>query len=238
MNVLARFFFGATLLLSPAVSHATPIVVTGFGDSITCDGCNDGSYLQLLATAVGTPVTIEDQGFSALQTGAILSNLQTWLGGSNTADYLILFGGTVDAFQVGYNQTTTLTNIQQMVTAVVNAGIPLVLLAPPPVVGTCNNPGPPAPTCATIDASLASLAPAIGTIASSAGVPFIDLYQAFTDDPNTTNLFRPDGLHPKLATGDQLIANLVAAHVPEPSTAALMGMGLLGLLTFSRNANA
>jgi lysophospholipase L1-like esterase len=94
-------------------------------------------------------------------------------------------------------------------------------------------------TCSEIDTHLADLADALALLASSLSVPFVDLYDAFVNDPGyletpgtADSLFRGDGLHPKLATGDDLIAaeiaNMINA-IPEPSTALLVASGLVAL---------
>jgi hypothetical protein len=63
-----------------------------------------------------------------------------------------------------------------------------------------------------------------------------DLYDAFVNDPGyletpgtADSLFLMDGLHSKLATGDDLIAAEIANAIPEPSTALLVASGFVVL---------
>lgn len=238
-------------VLVPSVSSALP-VVAGFGDSITCDTCNDGSYMGLLADYLEPDPILDDNGVSADRTSGVLSRLTTWLGDGNTADVLILLTGTPDVYQVTggfgnqeYSEADTLLNVENMVDLVLGASIPLILVAPPPVLDPCGFPDAPL-TCSTIDSRLAGLATEYALIASNKSVPFLDLYSAFMADPDfgliadggahpgPDSLLRADGLHPQLATGDTLIASLLApmietALIPEPSTALLVGCGLLVL---------
>jgi hypothetical protein len=118
-----------------------------------------------------------------------------------------------------------------MLDAVFNAGMQAILVAPPPVWTPTPCGGPGVLTCEIIDASLAGLA-------TTAGVPFVDIYDAFTNDPNfgdapgtADSLFRTDGLHPR-DNGDDLIAFEIAGAInaiPEPSTGLFVSLGLVAL---------
>ena len=87
-----------------------------------------------------------------------------------------------------------------------------------------------------------SLATALTGLATTAGVPFVNLYDVFMNDadigeaPGTANsLYRFDGLHPR-DNGDDLIAFEIASAInaiPEPSTGLLVASGLL-LLAMQR----
>jgi lysophospholipase L1-like esterase len=236
-------------LALPSVAGALP-VVAGFGDSITCDGCNDGGYLGLLADYLEPDPILDDNGVSSDRTGSVLSRLQTWIDDGNTADVLVLLTGTPDTYQaVGgwmnrpYDPLETLGNIEDMIDLVLAESIPLILVAPPPVLDPCGNPS--VLTCGDIDGRLADLADDLALVATTEGVPFVDLYAAFQADPRfgliadggehpgPDSLFLDDGLHPRLATGDTLIASLLATEIaliiPEPSTAILLACGLLAL---------
>ncbi len=60
--------------------------------------------------------------------------------------------------------------------------IPLILLAPPPVLDPCAASGSPL-TCGIIDGRLADLADDLALVATDKGVLFLDLYAAFLADP-------------------------------------------------------
>jgi hypothetical protein len=148
-------------------------------------------------------------------------------------------------------EATTVGNIEAMIDMVLAESIPLILMAPTPVLDPCASPA--ILSCSTIDTRLADLADSLALLASSKGVAFLDLYAAFMADPRfgliadggqhpgSDSLYKNDGLHYRLETGDTLVASLVApliesALVPEPSTAVLLGLGLLGLVARSRRA--
>lgn len=258
--------FVACLLFAlalPSFAGALP-VVAGFGDSITCDtsSCGDGSYLGLLGVYLEPDPIIDDNGVSASRTGAVLARLTDWINGEGdwlsvgpqTADVVVLLTGTPDTYQhedywneQNYSPVETLGNIEGMIDLLIAQSIPLVLVAPPPVLDPCANPDP-LPTCSEIDTSLANLSSSLASLASTKTVPFVDLYQAFMDDDNwgidppDPNSLYVDGLHPRLETGDDLIASLVAfeiqAIIPEPSTAVLLASGLLALAHRQRRRSA
>jgi len=229
------------LLTFPSFASALP-VVAGFGNSITCWDCNDGSYLVLLEDW-GYIDSAEDAslGESADLASGVLSRLDDWLDLGNTADVLILLAGTPDTYlAVGgwknreYDPLETLGNIDTIIDLVLGESIPLILVAPPPVLDPCGT-SYDVPTCGDIDTSLANLAVDLALLAGTySDVQFLDLYAAFTADPRfgehpgTNSLYRDDGLHPRLETGDTLIASLLVPMLtPEPSTALLVASGLL-----------
>lgn len=232
------------VLLLPSLASASPIVAA-FGDSITSDA-GEGSYLRLLGDYLEPDPIIDDNGAPANLSGDVLYRVGAWLDAGNTADVLILLTGTPDTFQaVGgwrdrdYDRLETLGNVESIIELVLGAGIPLILLAPPPVIDPCGNPD--ALTCDQIDARLLHLSNNLGFLALDYGVPFVHLYAAFKGDPRfglplgPDSLYRSDGIHPRLETGDALIASLLApmiegaVHTPEPSTALMIGFGLLAL---------
>jgi lysophospholipase L1-like esterase len=240
----ARFLIPLLSILLPALANAAPLTLAAFGDSITCDSCSDGSYLRLFDNYLPEAPIIDDNGVSADVTGGVLSRLDTWLIGGNSADFVIILSGTPDTYQaVGgflnrpYSEAETVGNIEAMLDLLFTAGIPGILVAPPPVLDPCG--GPAVLTCSEIDTRLANLAGALAILAGSESVPFVDLYDAFVNDPgyletpgDPDSLFRSDGLHPQLYPGDDLvafeIANAILA-VPEPSTALLVASGLVVL---------
>jgi lysophospholipase L1-like esterase len=181
---------------------------------------------------------------SADRSGEVLSRLETWLLDGNSADVVILLAGTPDTYQaVGgwynrpYSEAETVGYIEDMLDLLSTAGIPAILVAPPPVLDPCGNPL--VLTCSEIDTSLADLSDALAALAGSQSVPFVDLYDAFVNDPgyletpgDPDSLFRADGLHPQLDPGDHLIAMEIASAImtiPEPSTALLVASGLVVL---------
>lgn len=249
----ARALFYALLILVffPPVSHAFTIV--GFGNSITCATCNDGSYLGLLNDHLDPDAVLIDEGQSADVSENLFLRLDLWLD-SNSADLVIILTGTPDAYKaVGgfqnqlYEEQFTIDNVDAMIDIVHAENTSVLLVAPPPVQSPCNDPIN--LTCATIDARLASLATAMGALAVEKGVSFVDLYDIFINDPRFSepftsedSLFRNDGLHPKYPTGDDLIASRIAQVllsdmvVPEPSTGLLLALGLAALTVDRKRA--
>jgi lysophospholipase L1-like esterase len=86
---------------------------------------------------------------------------------------------------------------------------------------------------------LAQIATAYASIATDNSVPFVNLYDAYLDDelweddPDKPDPLFFDGIHPRIDTGDDLNARLISEQIqgiiPEPSTALLLGSGLLVL---------
>jgi lysophospholipase L1-like esterase len=235
------------LLALPGVANSLPLTIAGFGDSITCTVCNDGSYLSLLDNYLAPAPIILDHGDSADPSSLVHSRLQTWLGDpNNTADVVVILTGTPDVYQaVGgflnrpYSQAETLGYVDSMLDLVLNAGMEPLLAAPPPVQDPCGVPD--VLTCGTIDGRLFDLSVEYALLASGLGVPFVDLYSIYSADPRFAidpsqpgSLFRTDGLHPKFDTGDDLIAmsiadGILAVPIPEPSTGLLLAFGLAAL---------
>ena len=240
-----RWLFLALLLVLPATAQAVPLTLAGFGDSITCDSCNDGSYFSHIGNYLAEAPIVDDNGISGQLSSTVGSRLDTWITNGNTADFVIILSGTPDAYQaVGgfqnqpYIEAETVGNISDMLDAIFNAGMQAILAAPPPIWTPTPCGGPAVLTCTTIDARLASLATELSSLATTAGVPFVNLYDAFMNDadigeaPGTANsLFRGDGLHPR-DNGDDLIAFEIASAInaiPEPSTGLLASLGLVVL---------
>jgi lysophospholipase L1-like esterase len=230
-------------IVLPALANAVPLSLAAFGDSITCDTCNDGSYLGLLENYLPEAPIIDENTVSGGTSGSVYGLVDSWITGGNTADVVIILTGTPDTYlAVGgygnrpYSEAETVANIDAMLDLVILAGLPAILVAPPPVLAPCGNPAVLA--CSEIDARLESLADALAILASSLSVPFVDLYGVFVNDPgyletpgDTDSLFLADGLHPKIDTGDDLTALVIASAItgnviPEPSTAPLLAFGL------------
>jgi lysophospholipase L1-like esterase len=126
---LARAFILISLLLFPVVASATSLTIAGFGDSITCTPCNDGSYLadsnlpgsaapvgvlapseindslledELRFLGILQPadvLTIDDNAVSANLSSQVSGRLDTWITGGGAADFVIVMSGTPDAYQ-------------------------------------------------------------------------------------------------------------------------------------------
>ena len=116
---MSRSILSLILVLSfPTFASALP-VLAGFGNSITCDSCNDGSYLGLLGGYLDPDPVIDDKGMPADLTGGVFSRLSDWIFGQGqwasqgpqTANVLILLAGTPDTYQAvggcGATGTTT-----------------------------------------------------------------------------------------------------------------------------------
>ncbi len=245
------------LLLLPATAGATAFTIAGFGDSLTCDTCNDGSYLRLLDDFLPFDPIIDDNGVGAQVTSTIFARLDTWINDGFTADLLILMGGIVDTYQpktgIGkYVEGTTLDNLGKMIDLVLGKGIQLLVMAPPPVTGSCANPLG-GLTCSDINDRLFDLAAGIHDLAPLASVPFVNLYDLFSADPRISEIpgtadsfYRADGLHLSLTNGDDLIASTLAPLIedlltgdqggaaspppipsPEPTSPVLYSLNLL-----------
>ena len=234
------------LLVLPGVANSLPLTIAGFGDSITCNSCNDGSYLSLLHNYLAPAPIIDDNGVSAARTFEVHARLVDWINASNWADIVVILAGTPDTYQaVGgwhnrpFTPSETVGFVRDMVILVQNAGMEALLVAPPPVLDPCGGPG--VLTCATIDASLAGLSAAYAVVATDEDVPFVDLYSIFMADPGFLltpgapgSPFRSDGLHPMYSTGDELIAmsiadGILAVPIPEPSSGLLLAFGIAAL---------
>jgi lysophospholipase L1-like esterase len=234
--MLSRVFFLLLLvsMVAPGVSHA--LSIGAFGDSITCAVCNDGSYIPLLDDYLDPNPVVYDGGISSDITDSVLSRLDLWLD-SNSPDVVIVLAGTPDTYQtvggfnnVAYDEALTVGNVESMIDLVLATGSSFLLVAPPPVVYPGGSPD--VLTCAAIDGRLDSLSLAYAVLAATKSVPFVDLYQIFTDNPPIADLLRGDGLHPMFTTGDDLIAQNIATAlltIPEPSTALLLAGGLCAL---------
>jgi lysophospholipase L1-like esterase len=227
------------------VAKALPLTVAGFGDSITCNSCDDGSYMSLLHNYLAPAPIIDDNGVSSNRSFEVHARLVDWINASNWADIVVILAGTPDTYQAvggwqdrAYSQAETVGFVDDMLTLVLNAGMEALLVAPPPVLDPCG--GPLVLTCATIDASLAGLSTAYAQLAINHDVPFVDLYSIFMAHPGFAlapgapgSLFLDDGLHPMYMPGDDLISSSIAdgilLAIPEPSTGLLLAFGLAAL---------
>ena len=111
--------------------------------------------------------------------------------------------------------------------------VPTLLMLPPPVVEPCDGAATVAITCADYDQRLADLGVALAAAAGAWGVDLVDLYDLFVNDPafgippgSPGTLYRLDGVHLFLTTGDALVAEQVAAYIlPEPGLLASLAAG-------------
>jgi lysophospholipase L1-like esterase len=185
--MLVRALLLSLLLAVVPTASALAITVTGFGSSITCDDCNDGSYLRLLQNYLEPDPVIDDQGNSGNLTEDMVDRVFDWIDNGNTSDVVIILAGTPDTYtEPGgfgnqlYVEGNTVDNIEGMIDMILAATIPVLLVAPPSVdIINDNCGGSGGLTCATIDARLASLSIALGSLASTKSVPFVDLYGAY-----------------------------------------------------------
>jgi lysophospholipase L1-like esterase len=203
-----------------------PLTIVGFGNSISCEECNDGSYLGLVgAHLVPPPADVVSQGMSANTSGVVLARFRGWVEAGGTADVVVLLTGTPDVYHaVGgwgnrpYDPEEVVGNVEALIHSSFDHGIPVILLAPPPVLEPCDRPE--LLTCAEIDDRLADLAGRLGVLAEEENVVFLDLHAEFKADPRfgrhpgPDSLLLDDGLHPRSGTGDALIAERLAAKIP------------------------
>ncbi len=143
------------------------------------------------------------------------------------ADAIVIFCGTNDVRQV-YSEAQTLGEIEDGAAAALDLGIPVVIVAPPPLF---------AGNYILFNARLADLRDAIASLALTLGpaVAWANTYDVFRDalDGGSTleDLYAPDLIHP-LGLGRQLLAETIEpelVRVPEPSLPMLLIAGLTGL---------
>jgi lysophospholipase L1-like esterase len=248
MRALAAAVLLLALAWTPGRALADPIIVAGFGDSITSttfDGPGLGSYLEYL----GAEFAYEDYGTPAIEAGDLYYDVVNYIDGTPTADIIVLMTGTPDTFWETYSQASTVASIQSMVDYVLeNSMLSLILMTPPPAVPPCDNvefvTGG-AVTCDAVPADpdfdmMARLEALSGALASlSPSDPgnlgrfdFLDVHQIFEDAPGGPAAYmKVDGVHPT-SDGDILIADALTPPlllIPEPGTGVLLGLGLLGL---------
>jgi hypothetical protein len=257
-------------LLLGLPSGARALTIVGFGDSLTCATCNDGSYLSLLNNLLDPDADLYFNAVAGRPSSQVLDAVNNFeagtgsftpvLGGSavnllpSQVDLAIVMAGTPDAFSVGYSQAQTVANIAGMpdgvtifdsiVASLMAVSVPTLLLLPPPAVEPCDNNATPALSCADFDQRLADLGVALAAAAGAWGVTAIDLYDLFVNDPGFAippgtagTLYRLDGVHLFLTTGDALVAEQVAAYIlPEPGLLASLAAGAALLALRRRRA--
>lgn len=250
------------LVLIPGASSAIPITITGIGDSLTCNGCNDGSYLGWLPSLLWQPGSvIEDLGKYNNNTSQIHHTLEHWIDDGNFTNLMIITAGTVDVSSNSYNAVNTIANVVAMVKLLEGKNIETLLVSSPLVGQNCNSQA----SCDTMNARLAQHSAAMWQVAQDNGVAFVDLYAAFLadnriglpqDDPDSLFYLPTDGVHLKYSTGDMLFASTIAPTVnhllwgdwaddssqaatnpvPEPSSTALFALNaLIGTLALRRS---
>ena len=235
-----------SLSVVPMAASAVPLDIAGFGDSITCDTCNDGSYLSLLGAHLPEVPIIQDEALTTLTSGAVLSTLEAWLDGGGSADWVIIMAGTVDVYQevggfnnVEYSEAQVVSNLDDMIDLVLSVSMSVVVVAPPPVQSPCGGAGV-VITCTDIDNRLNSLSAALAGLANSKSVPFVDLYDAYINHPDwdatvgsASLLFTTGGLVPQYTTGDDLSAFEIASAIneaPEPDPPAVPSLPITGMM--------
>lgn len=222
-RLLGGLLIGVAIVLAAGGAHAWPLI-TGCCDSLTNP---PNGYLPLIEDVYGA-AQVDDFAWDGR------TSYYSMYGGDGDppeiglGEYLELDGvdpevvvvlsGTVDAFW-GLNPNDTVDNVEQMVIATIDDGGLPILVAPPPVLPTCD-PGPqgdPEP-CEPFDDFIDGIRTSYGTfdtglagVASYHEVPFIDLYTLFGgNDPEGPDeaLYTDDGIHPD-ADGDLAIAQVV-----------------------------
>jgi lysophospholipase L1-like esterase len=147
------------------------------------------------------------------------------------ADAVVIFCGTNDVRKTFYSEAQTLGEIEDGTDAVLALGIPVVIVAPPPVFANGAEP------FTVYNARLADLRDAIESLAFffGPGVVWANTYDVFLDalDNGWTlgDLYAPDLVHP-LGVGRQFLAETIEPEllaVPEPAAPVLLIAGLAGL---------
>ena len=268
---MPRALFLLVCLLFGLPSAAPAFTIVGFGDSLTCATCNDGSYLSLLNNLLDPDADLYFNAVAGRPSDDVLTAVNNFEAGTgifdpvaggaavnllpSQVDLAIVLAGTPDTFRNPdgfqgrpYSEAETVGDIAGMpdgitifdsiLASLMTAGVPTLLLLPPPVQDPCDNGATPTLTCAEIDQRLADLSVALAAAASAWSVPFIDLYDIFVNEPAFIilppgapgSLYDLDGVHLELLTGDQLVAEQVAAFlVPEPGLLALLAAGAAAL---------
>ena len=214
------------LLVAPAPSKAETIAA--YGDSLTAMG----DWFPWMPAEW----TMLDYGENGDECYAdvvprLLADLATPAHPVVGADAVVIFCGTNDVRKTSYSAVQTLGEIADGADATLALGIPVVIVAPPPVF--VDGPEP----FTVYNARLAELRDAIESLALTLGpaVAWANTYDVFWDalDSGLTleDLYAPDLLHP-LGLGRQLLAETIEpelVRVPEPSPPMLLIAGLTGL---------
>ena len=170
------------------------------GDDISLDGRNTGGGYQavlndLLTAGNQTPVTVLDEGNSGESSFGGAARIEQVLARTPAADGYLVFYGLNDAI-AGVSAAAFKANLQQIITAVRNAGKEIFLAMAPPILSN-------APSDARVveyNAAIAELVknPANGFV----GYAPPDFHSYFSDplngpDPSTVNdLMADDNIHP------------------------------------------
>ena len=150
------------------------------------------------------------------------------------ADAVVIFCGTNDVLKVNYSEAQTLGEIEDGADAALALGIPVVIVAPPPVFADGLEP------YTVYNERFAELRDAIASLALTLGpgVAWANAYDVFWDalDSGWTldDLYNLDRVHPlgPPGVGRQFLAETIEpelVRVPEPSPPMLLIAGLAGL---------
>ena len=222
----ASLLFAIGLFLLPPRAEA--LTVAGFGDSMTWPP----GYLVQLPSEWET-VNLSQGGECSWDGLVRLQQLLPTL----EADVVILMEGTNDVRSIYYTFPRSIESFTGMIDAVLDAGLLPVLMAPPPMLPWDPN-GP----ADHANGQLQALATALADLADSKGIPFVNLLDIFAALDNLDSYYL-DGLHLD-ADGSGVIASALAPVIrdavftPEPSTALLLGAGLMQLARARRQASS
>jgi lysophospholipase L1-like esterase len=214
---------GAGLLVAIALcvlpERAAGLTVAGFGDSLSWAP----GYLAQLPAEWET-VNLSQGGEVSWDGLVRLQSLLPTL----DADVVVLMEGSNDVRHVEYTLDRSVDSLAAMMDAVLAEGISVVLMAPPPLL-----PWGPSPAADTENGRLLALADALEPLAAARGIPFVDLLPIFAGldslDDYYWDLVHPNALGSGVIAGAVAPAIEAAAVVPEPSTALLLGAGLLAV---------
>jgi lysophospholipase L1-like esterase len=187
-----------TITAAPTLATATSLVAVG--DSITAGSYAPNSYVADLP--IWREITYYNQGVSGNTTGQMLARFSTVLG--TGGQVVVIMGGTNDC-QFGTATSTTVANIDAMVSQAINAGRLPVIVGPIPRNGLTD-------AGVSFAPCLTALRSALQVEAVQRGVVFADPWPAFENPVGSGHLddaLTEDGIHPN-ARGAFELARVVA----------------------------